>query len=169
MFPFGWKTSEISRHVFKMQTKFLIDSYAWVRFLVMFFNGDSWGGARVLEECTINYVKNVHHQIWGNCAILSLVGLVPSCHPAFVGSEFFLVNISWVWSFFSWVLRGSQSFSRGYFEGPKVFLVDTSLVRIVFLWVRRGSKSFSRGYYLVPNFFLVGISLVSFVLKPRIV
>ena len=115
----------------------------------------------------------------GSRPILSLVGLTPSIHGAFVCSEFFLVGILWVWNFFSWLLRGSQSFSRGYLSVPKIFSwvlrgskifpVSTSWVRIIFSWVRRGSKGFFREYYLVLNFFLVRILLVSFVLKPRIV
>ena len=31
------------------------------------------------------------------------------------------VGISWVPNFFSWVFRGSQTFSRGYFVGTKFF------------------------------------------------
>ena len=55
----------------------------------------------------------------GSRAIVGLVGLVPSCHRTFVG-------ISWVPNFFSWVFRGSQIFSRGYFVGPRLFLVGIS-------------------------------------------
>ena len=63
----------------------------------------------------------------GSRIIVSLVGLVPSCLCGyFVGPRFFVVDISWVRYFFSWVSRGSKIFFRGYFEGPTFFLVDFS-------------------------------------------
>ena len=74
----------------------------------------------------------------GSRAIVVLMGLMPSCHRAFVG-------ISWVWNFFSWIFRGSKIFSRGFFVGLKFFLVGTSSV-----------QNFPRGYLWVQNFF-VGI------------
>ena len=50
----------------------------------------------------------------GSRAILSLVGVVPSCHRAFVGISWFprcfLVGISLVQKLFSWVFCGSNSF-----------------------------------------------------------
>ena len=66
----------------------------------------------------------------------------------FVSSNFFLVDISWVQSFFSWVFHGFEIFSRGLW------------VQNIFAWVFRGSHVFSRGYFAGPNFFLVGISWV---------
>ena len=75
----------------------------------------------------------------GSCAIVSLVGFVPSCHGAFVG-------ISWI-----------QSFSRGYFLGPKFFLVDISWVQIFFRRYFVGPKFFS-WVFVSPKFFLVSIS-----------
>ena len=51
----------------------------------------------------------------GTPYIVSLAGLVPLHHRAFgyfVGPNFFLVGISWVQSFFSWVFRWSKIFSR---------------------------------------------------------
>ena len=57
---------------------------------------------------------------------------------AFVGLTFFLVGISWVPNFFSWVFLGSNILSRGYFLGPNFFSL-----------VFHGSK-----------FFLVGISWI---------
>ena len=59
-------------------------------------------------------------------SVLNFVGRVPSCsclRGYFVGSEYFLVGISWVQSLFSWVFRGSKIFSRGYFAVPKFSLV----------------------------------------------
>ena len=56
---------------------------------------------------------------------MGLVGLVPSCRRALVGS-------SWIPNFFSWVFHGSQIFSRGYFVGPSFFS-----------WVFRRFKIFS--------------------------
>ena len=82
--------------------------------------------------------------------MLSFVGLVPSCHWAFVG-------ISRFESIFSRIFRGSQIFSRGYFVGPKVFFVGISWVRKFFSLVFRESQIFSRGYFVGPKFFLMGI------------
>ena len=44
----------------------------------------------------------------GSRAIMGLVGFVPPCHRAFVGPKIFLVGISWVLYFFSWVFHGSK-------------------------------------------------------------
>ena len=52
-----------------------------------------------------------------------LVSLEVSWHRAFVG-------ISWVPNFFSWVFRGSQIFSSGYFVGPNFILVGNFVVFI---------------------------------------
>ena len=72
--------------------------------------------------------KNEYATFRGSCAIVSLVGLVPSCHRwYFVGSNFFLVGISWVQNIFWWVFLGSQFFYRGYFVGPKFFLLGILL------------------------------------------
>ena len=83
----------------------------------------------------------------GSRAIVGLVGLVPSYHRAFMGS-------SWVINFFPWVFRGSQIFSRGYFEGPQFFLVGILWVPIFFRGYFVGLKSFLVGILWVPNFFL---------------
>ena len=58
---------------------------------------------------------------------LNFIGLVlswvlwVSCHRAFVGPKFFLVGISRVQNFFSWVFRGHKISSRGCFVGPRFF------------------------------------------------
>ena len=81
----------------------------------------------------------------------AIVGLVPPCHRAFVGpksffcgyfvgSEYFLMGISWVWNSFSWVFRGFKIFSRGYFVGPKFSLVGILRVKDFFSWLFRGPK-----------------------------
>ena len=90
----------------------------------------------------------------GSRAVVGLVGLVPSCHCAFVG-------VSWV-----------QDFSRGYFVGLKFFLVVISWVQSFFLvvisWVQnfllgiRGSEIFSREYFVGQSFFLVSNSWAQF-------
>ena len=74
----------------------------------------------------------------GSPAMVGFVGLVPSCHRAFVG-------FSWVQNFFSWVFRGN-----------KFFLVGISRVRNFFSWVFYWSKFFSRGHFVGRKFFLVG-------------
>ena len=54
--------------------------------------------------------------------------IVPSClRGYFVGWKYFLVGISWVPNFFSWVFCMIQSFFRGYFLGPKFFTVGLKL------------------------------------------
>ena len=76
----------------------------------------------------------------GSRSIVGLVGLVPSCHCAFLG-------ISWVQNFFPWVFRGSKIFSRRYFVGPKFF---------------------SRGYFVGLKFFLLDVSWVqNFLVGPK--
>ena len=52
--------------------------------------------------------------------VLSWVLWVP-CHRAFVGPKSFLVGISRVRNFFSWVFRGHKISSRGCFVGPRFF------------------------------------------------
>ena len=67
----------------------------------------------------------------------AILGLVPSCLRGsenfscgyFVGLKYFLVGISWVQYFFSWVLRGSKNFSRRYFVGQRFSLVGSSWVQ----------------------------------------
>ena len=46
-----------------------------------------------------------------------------------MGPMFFLVGISWVPNFFTWVFRGSEIVFRGYFVGPNFFLVAISRVQ----------------------------------------
>ena len=53
----------------------------------------------------------------------------------------------WVPTFFSWVFRESESFSREYFVGSRFF----------FSWVFRGSKGFSREYVGGPRIFFSGV------------
>ena len=89
-------------------------------------------------------------------AILGLVGLVLSCHCAFVSPKYFLVGILWVQIFLSLVLRGSK----------KMFFVGFSSVQTFFLWIFRRSKIFFswvfRGpiFFLVANFVIQGFSVV---------
>ena len=87
----------------------------------------------------------------GSGAIVVLCGfnaIVPSYLCGyFVGLKFFLVNISQVQTFFSWVFRGSEIFSCGYFVGTKFSL-----------WVFVGPKFLRR--YTWSELFLVGISWV---------
>ena len=66
---------------------------------------------------------------------VGLVGVVPSCHCAFVG-------ISWI--FFSWVFRGSKIFLV--VHGPKFF----------FSWVFRGSQFFCEANIVIQRFSVVG-------------
>ena len=75
----------------------------------------------------------------------AIVGLVPSCHCAFVG-------FSWAWMFFSWVFRDFKIFSRRYFVGSKFFLVSISWFQSFLSWVFRGSKIFTRGYFVGLKF-----------------
>ena len=82
-------------------------------------------------------------------ATVVLVGLVPSCHQAFVG-------VSWVQNFFSWVFRRFKLFSRGYFVGLNVFHVGVLCVQFFFTWVFRGSKVFSSRYFVGSKFPFVG-------------
>ena len=74
----------------------------------------------------LSYIEKKFHEIGcakfrGSCATMGVVGLVLSWHRAFVCEGFFLVSISWVHSFFSWVFRGSEIFFRGYFVGTKFY------------------------------------------------
>ena len=73
---------------------------------------------------------------------MGFVDLVLSCHRAFVvfreyfvGSKYYLVGITWVHNFSSWVLRGS-----------KMFPVGISWFQIFFSLVFGGSKIFSGGF-----------------------
>ena len=54
----------------------------------------------------------------GSRAIVGLVGLVPSCHRAFVGPKVFLVRISW-----------AKIFSGGYFVDPRFYDFQCTLVK----------------------------------------
>ena len=47
----------------------------------------------------------------------------------FVGPKYFLVSISWVSYFFSWVFRGSNFFSRGYIMDPRFYGFQYILVK----------------------------------------
>ena len=83
----------------------------------------------------------------------AIVGLVPSCHRAFVGPKSFFVGTSWVQNIFSWVFRGSQILSPGYFVGSRFFHVGISWVQNFPSSVFCGSKIFSLGYFLGPKFY----------------
>ena len=61
---------------------------------------------------------------------------------------FFVVGVSWVRNFFSWVFRRFEFFSHQCFVGLKFFLVDASSVQSFFSWVFRESEIFSRGYFV---------------------
>ena len=50
----------------------------------------------------------------------------------FVGLKFFLMGISWVPHFFSWIFGGSEIFCRAYFVGPNFFSWVSSWVQIFF-------------------------------------
>ena len=63
-----------------------------------------------------------------------------------MGPKFFLVGISWVTIFFSWVFCASKVFPRGQFVDQRFFLMDISLVNAFFSRVFRGAKVFSRGF-----------------------
>ena len=72
------------------------------------------------------------------------MGLVPSCHCAFVDPKLLLVSIWSVQSFFlvgiSWVqnvFRGSEDFTGGFLVGPKVSSLGKWWVLNLFLWVTR--------------------------------
>ena len=75
-------------------------------------------------------------------------------HEYFVSSNIFLIGISWVLNFFSWVFRGSSIFYRGYFVGPKFFLVSISWIQIFFSGVFHGSN-----FFLVANFMIQDFQL----------
>ena len=81
-----------------------------------------------VNELENGLVENECAKFRGSRAI---VGLVPSCHRAFVGSNFF-----------PWVCRGSQIFSRESFVGPKFFRIFISWAQNIFSWVFRGCKVF---------------------------
>ena len=71
--------------------------------------------------------------------MLNSVGFAPQCVSrvsylcAFVGSNLYLEGISLDSIFSSWVVRGSEMFSHGYFMGPTFFLVGNLSVQDVFL------------------------------------
>ena len=70
----------------------------------------------------------------------AIVGLVGQCHRVVVPS---------------WVFRGSEIFSRGYFVGFNFFLVGVWWILNFSSSVFRLSKFFSRGYFVGSKFFLV--------------
>ena len=83
-----------------------------------------------------------------------------------MGPKFFLLGISWVQKFFSWVFRGSEIFSRGYFVDPKffswVFVGPKFFLVSIFVGPKFScgyfvcSKFFSREYFAGPIFFSCG-------------
>ena len=76
-------------------------------------------------------------------ANIDLMGLVLSCHCAFV-------RISWIQNVFSWVFRKYKQFSLAYFVDFEFFLL--------FRW----SQSLSRAYFLVIKFSPLGDFTFSF-------
>ena len=106
----------------------------------------------ILNSCTLSNFPS--HAV----KMLNYVGLVTSrvswvlCYRVIVPS--------WVRNFFSWMFRGSETFSLGCFVGPKFFLGGISWVQNFFSWVFPGSKIFSRWCFVDSNFFLVGVSWV---------
>ena len=71
------------------------------------------------------------------------VRLWVSCYRAFMGPNFFLVGISWIQNFFSWVVRRSSDFLSWVFREAKINLMGILLI-----------QNFSHGYLVGPNFFL---------------
>ena len=69
-------------------------------------------------------------------------------------SKIFLVGISRVHNFPSWVSLGFKISSPGYVVCPRFFLVCIYCVQSFFLLVFRECKIFSRKYFVGPNFFL---------------
>ena len=84
-------------------------------------------------------------------SFVGLVGLVLSFHST-------LLVFSWVQNIFSWVFRGSNIFSSGYFVGVEFFSGYT-WVRNFLSWVFFASECFSE--FFVSSFFL----LVNFVIQ----
>ena len=91
----------------------------------------------------------------GSCAMVGMLGLVPSCHRAFLGPKAFFMGFSWVRNvlsflyfigdpnFFTWVFRKSNFFFSW---------VSCGFIFFPFSLFRR-FKFFSFGYFLDPNFF----------------
>ena len=115
--------------------------------------------------------------------MLNSVGFVPkpSCLHGFVDSKCFLVGISWVRNFFSWIFYRSKIFSHRYFVGPKFFcqvfrgsqMFSDGILWVenifswlfcasefILLWVICRFKSFSLGYFVGSIFFPVAISWI---------
>ena len=86
-------------------------------------------------------------------------GILPSClRRYFVGHKFFLVSVSWLPNFFSWVFRGSQLFSRGYFVGPKFFLVGNFVVFSCWLHEKKWPEKISWKY--ISNYVFYSIKSI---------
>ena len=73
----------------------------------------------------ISVQNAIYHQ-----SVLNFMGLVLSS-VSWVAYHCAIVP-SWVQNFFSWVLGGSENFSRGYFVGPKVSLVGITQAKNFF-------------------------------------
>ena len=100
------------------------------------------------------------------------MGLVLSCHRAlqvfrvsegfshgyFLGPNIFLVGISWVQNYFSWVFSRSRFFLSWIFRGSKYlnisFLMGISWVRDFFSWVIHGFN-----FSLMVNFLIQRLSI----------
>ena len=70
-----------------------------------------------------------------------------------MGPKYFLVGISCVQNFFSWVFRGSEIYSRGYLVGLK-FSRGYLWVANFLSWEFCGSELFSLEYLVGPSYFL---------------
>ena len=113
--------SEYARQCLNMSKSVLM---AFVlHFPIVYLN--AWSFILTFTEKTKEYTK-----FCGSRTIVSLLGLVSSCHRAFVSLTFFLVIISWVQYFFFSVFCRCKIFSFGNFVGPKFFHVDI-------LWLTR--------------------------------
>ena len=113
--------SEYARQCLSMSKSVLM---AFVlHFPIVYLN--AWSFILTFTEKTKEYTK-----FCGSRTIVSLLGLVSSCHRAFVSLTFFLVIISWVQYFFFSVFCRCKIFSFGNFVGPKFFHVDI-------LWLTR--------------------------------
>ena len=79
-------------------------------------------------------------------------------HGYFLGPNIFLVGISWVQNYFSWVFRGSRFFLSWIFRGSKYlnisFLMGISWVRDFFSWLIHGFN-----FSLMVNFLIQRLSI----------
>ena len=80
------------------------------------------------------FIYKFHYSFYGiHRAILGFMGLASPIVTSglresenfslgcFVGPEYFIMGISWVQFFFSWIFRESKIFPPGYFVGPRFY------------------------------------------------